>query len=965
MSTSRADLLVKLAEQLIVVANEVSATVPIVSALARLEQPDVPPPPPVLPVVTISGNLIELSEDNPSTTITATLDKAAETDVSVGLGYRGVEHMSSDPLTIPAGSLSAATSIKVWNIPDADAQLSVSIINVFGGATFDPNASLNYLVKAKKPPEPLLVTLSTDSSALTLPESGGAVKITASISHALPEDFDVPLQFAGTATSDLDYVCPRSITIPAGQTEATVGLESLNDTIVEGEETIQVQVVPSDKYVLIGSSEVMLRLIDDDVEPIRLSLSTSRTELLENGGILTLTLTASRPVGDDGLIAQLVFEGTAERDVDYDAESVIEINPGETTGFINVTADIDEVVEGSESIVVRLKQSDEYEIAIGSVVITLVDDDKPPPEVKPALMLPPEEYVDRITPAVWALVIKYAEVPDPATGTLSDIRMADRCLCAAAIARCGLLPIGKYKLTNTMQYGVVAIKSLLAMCQKPINTAGSHYDYTHVHPVALGYSWLREFMLDDERKTVVARIAEALEATIGGKLALDKFWSGYNLDAGCGMMLAQAIQGETDKDYVKAWHDCWWSGNLYNMEYKATWQPDGGSREGWPYLADQAALAFCRAAYDSGTGDTTSLDLAWFNRIPLLLLHQVMQVPQFSTTGKLTGYRPFPVPNYEYGGRYLWQPGLAYLLAAGTGNHDKTIAALSAYLLSRWPYAQTTGCEELIFKCLIGDPRVKPQSPEELGLPLDYTTRVTGYHYDRSDWRDDDKTIRVYFGCGEALVRNEPRGDVMVMVGGFPLISARTGIYQHDYSGPERMNVILLWDTKAKAFLQRLGGTQIPSRKQTNTFRQDGTKFIAELQGLYPGKASLIRRTFERQGNVITLLDEVQCADGIVPVITWNTPLEPVVGDGVTLSNGIATALMTFDAKPDILVRGGEADGLYSLQFDGSLHAGEIDSAWKAATRAEQIRAGGFYTVYVTPPLVDGVYRLETRIEVK
>jgi hypothetical protein len=400
------------------------------------------------------------------------------------------------------------------------------------------------------------------------------------------------------------------------------------------------------------------------------------------------------------------------------------------------------------------------------------------------------------------------------------------------------------------------------------------------------------------------------------------------------------------------------------MEYKATWQPDGGSREGWPYLADQAALAFCRSAYESATGDTKSLDLAWFNRIPMLLLHQVMQIPQVDAKGKTT-YRPFVIPNYEYGGEYLWQQGLAYLLAAGTGNKDPQIAALSAWLLIRWPYAQTTGCEELIFRCLIGDPRVKPQSPEELGLPLDYTTRVTGYHYDRSDWRDE-KTIRVYFGCGEALVRNEPRGDVMIMAGGYPIVSARTGEYQHDYSGPERMNVILLWDKKAGAFLKRLGGSQVPSRKQTCSFRQDGTRFIAELHGLYPGKASLIRRTWEwYRKSTVTLLDEIQCADGIQPIIVWNTPTAPVIGDGsVTLADG--KGLMTFGDKPaDILVRGGETDGLYSQLFDGTLHAGEIDTAWAKASRDEQIRAGGYFTVYVTPPLgADGVWRLQTRIAV-
>jgi hypothetical protein len=86
----------------------------------------------------------------------------------------------------------------------------------------------------------------------------------------------------------------------------------------------------------------------------------------------------------------------------------------------------------------------------------------------------------------------------------------------------------------------------------------------------------------------------------------------------------------------------------------------------------------------------------------------------------------------------------------------------------------------------------------------------------------------------------------------------------------------------------------------------------------------------------------------------------------VSFFNGIATGVMTFDAAPaEVTLRGGETDDLMAQDYDGTLYNVAGLAEFKKLPRAQQIFLGGYYTVYVTPSLVDGVYRLVTTIRVQ
>lgn len=76
----------------------------------------------------------------------------------------------------------------------------------------------------------------------------------------------VNLAFGGSATAGVDYQTPPpSVTIPAGEAEATLTLAVVDDEAFEGEETITVSLVPDPSYSLGLARAATVNLRDSDV----------------------------------------------------------------------------------------------------------------------------------------------------------------------------------------------------------------------------------------------------------------------------------------------------------------------------------------------------------------------------------------------------------------------------------------------------------------------------------------------------------------------------------------------------------------------------------------------------------------------------------------------------------------------------------------------------------------------------
>jgi len=109
-----------------------------------------------------------------------------------------------------------------------------------------------------------LVFLSVSPSVIS--EDNETATLTVSLNQAEDIDIDVDLVFSGNATLGTDYTADQSVTIPAGNTAVTVDITSIQDTNIEGDETITVNLGNITNASAGENQEVSVIIEDDDFD---------------------------------------------------------------------------------------------------------------------------------------------------------------------------------------------------------------------------------------------------------------------------------------------------------------------------------------------------------------------------------------------------------------------------------------------------------------------------------------------------------------------------------------------------------------------------------------------------------------------------------------------------------------------------------------------------------------------------
>lgn len=233
------------------------------------------------------------------------------------------------------------------------------------------------------------VTLSVSGSPFD--EDGGTATITANLSQIATAEVRVNLAFSGTATIVDDYTASNTvIIIAAGQTSGSITLSGVSDDLVEGNETVIVDITSVVNGQESGQQQVTAVVKDNDVPPI-ISVSfvggiNGTGTLRENGGTATLRVSLSNAFLEDVEVG-FAFAGQAILDLDYDvSDVVVTIAAGELFGDITLTGIDDDVNEGSESIIARVTSVINAILPAGEQETTtyIIDDDiisQPLPQV--------------------------------------------------------------------------------------------------------------------------------------------------------------------------------------------------------------------------------------------------------------------------------------------------------------------------------------------------------------------------------------------------------------------------------------------------------------------------------------------------------------------------------------------------------------------------------------------------------
>ncbi len=224
-------------------------------------------------------------------------------------------------------------------------------VSVTGASTV---GGLDFALQAQANAPTVGLALSTNSLA----ETGGTATLLVTLSNAWGLDVTVDLAYSGAATLGTDYtVSGTQLVFVPGQISATLNITSLNDTLSEINETINVALANVNLGSTSGSTfapqQVTATILDDD-PAVQVNLQVLGSTLAENNGLAIVTATLSTTAGQDVLIP-LNFSGSATYNVDYSASSTsLFIPAGANNANLLLFARSDNNSESDESIILTV-----------------------------------------------------------------------------------------------------------------------------------------------------------------------------------------------------------------------------------------------------------------------------------------------------------------------------------------------------------------------------------------------------------------------------------------------------------------------------------------------------------------------------------------------------------------------------------------------------------------------------------
>ena len=301
----------------------------------------------------------------------------------------------SGTLTIRAGETSGRVAIPVLmdTLHDPDETLGILLTRVAGGGReiallTDTLATVTILDAGS-----LSASLASGASAA----EGDGIEFT--IELPLPTDMPVLVEWAtsdaqGEQAADsmgVDYTdASGTVTIPAGDTSGTFTVSTVEDILVEGDETFTVVLRSAKKGddpatstdVTMAIRSVTATILDDDTAPASITLTATPDRVDEDAGetdlAVTATLDGSTRLEDD-VSVELSLKGSvaAQEDGSQPASVILTIPAGQASGTATVamTPANDEIAGGDTRVRIAGSASG-FDVTRATVSIT--DDDEPP-----------------------------------------------------------------------------------------------------------------------------------------------------------------------------------------------------------------------------------------------------------------------------------------------------------------------------------------------------------------------------------------------------------------------------------------------------------------------------------------------------------------------------------------------------------------------------------------------------------
>ncbi len=319
---------------------------------------------------------------------TTPIEEATDVTVSVAVGTGTAEAndfgtVADVTITIAGGSLSQTGSFNITPTSDLvnEGDETVTVSGVATGYTVNSVA----LTITDDDAAPTTITLTLGDSAVG--EGGGATTVTVTATWVgttslVATTVTVSVAADTAQANDFGTVADVTITIPAAtqSKDGTFNFMPLNDLVYEGDETVTVSGVATGYTV----EAVALTITDDETAPTTITLALTDSDVGEEDGATTVTVTAAwdgtTPIEEatEVEVSVAVGTGTAEaNDFTAVADFTITIAGGSLsqTGSFNITPTSDLVYEGDETVTVSGTATG---YTVEAVALTITDNETAP-----------------------------------------------------------------------------------------------------------------------------------------------------------------------------------------------------------------------------------------------------------------------------------------------------------------------------------------------------------------------------------------------------------------------------------------------------------------------------------------------------------------------------------------------------------------------------------------------------------
>jgi len=360
-----------------------------------------------LPTLTVS-NLTNPAEANTNGAFRLTLSQAFSNDITVNYNIAGTATKDTDysipqSIVIPAGQTSVEIPVTVTDDTRFDPNETVILTLAAGSPNFYTIGAANSATLTLNDNEPE-VSITAGTTPKEAAEVSGTFNI--NLTRPAPEGgLEIQYTVAGTASKD-DYTATLngaeipsgSLIIPAGATSAILNIKPVDDSLIEGEETLKITLTEPanlEKYaVKDDATEATLSITDNEKLPIvKLGKIGNPSEQGPTSGSFSIFLAdpetgkplENPPLNSEGeaLELEVSYEitGTANNGTDYSEilTSPITIPAGKTSAALPVETLEDLIDENDETVTITLKdiKPDDaiYTIDTTPATLNLTDND--------------------------------------------------------------------------------------------------------------------------------------------------------------------------------------------------------------------------------------------------------------------------------------------------------------------------------------------------------------------------------------------------------------------------------------------------------------------------------------------------------------------------------------------------------------------------------------------------------------